>query len=148
MSSVQQIPIAPDLFTWPSDDPRLIGSECASTCFARRARVAPRPWCAAAISRRASPMHMAETGLCAHGEQEKMIRDGETEIGGRLPVNTDGGLLANGEPVGASGLRQVHEVCRQLRGEPGDRQSPRQPKVGMCQVYGAPGLSAVVVLAR
>ena len=38
-----------------------------------------------------------------------------TEIGGRLPVNTDGGCLANGEPVGASGLRQVHEICVQLR---------------------------------
>jgi acetyl-CoA acetyltransferase len=93
-------------------------------------------------------MHMAETGLCEHGQQEKMVRDGETEIGGRLPVNTDGGLLANGEPVGASGLRQVWEICLQLRGEAGERQSPRHPKVGVCQVYGAPGLSSVTVLAR
>jgi acetyl-CoA acetyltransferase len=93
-------------------------------------------------------MHMAETGLCAHGEQEAMIAGGETEIDGRLPVNTDGGLLANGEPVGASGLRQVYEVCLQLRAEAGERQSPRDPKVGFCQVYGAPGLSAVVILAR
>ena len=93
-------------------------------------------------------MHMAETGLCAHGEQEAMIANGETEIDGPLPINTDGGLLANGEPVGASGLRQVYEVCLQLRGEAGERQSPRNPKVGFCQVYGAPGLSAVVILAR
>ena len=61
-------------------------------------------------------MHMAENGFCKDGEQEAWIRAGETEIGGRLPINTDGGLLANGEPIGASGLRQVHEICLQLRG--------------------------------
>jgi acetyl-CoA acetyltransferase len=38
-----------------------------------------------------------------------------------MPVNTDGGLIANGEPIGASGLRQMHELVRQLRGEAGDR---------------------------
>ena len=53
-------------------------------------------------------MHMAENGFCEHGEQERIIQQGETEIGGRFPVNTDGGCLANGEPVGASGLRQVY----------------------------------------
>jgi acetyl-CoA acetyltransferase len=116
-----------------------------------RRRVAPRDVQVAQLQDTESGaeiMHMAETGLCAHGEQEAMIANGETEIDGRLPVNTDGGLLANGEPVGASGLRQVHEVCLQLRGEAGERQSPRNPKVGLCQVYGAPGLSAVVILAR
>ena len=45
-----------------------------------------------------------------------------TEISGRLPVNTDGGCLANGEPVGASGLRQVYECVLQLRGQAGSRQ--------------------------
>ena len=64
-------------------------------------------------------MHLAECGFCEHGEQEKWIADGATEIGGRLPVNTDGGCLANGEPIGASGLRQVHEIVTQLRGEAG-----------------------------
>ena len=61
-------------------------------------------------------IHLAENGLCKDGEQERMIADGETEIGGRLPVNTDGGLIGNGEPIGASGLRQIHELVRQLRG--------------------------------
>ena len=69
-------------------------------------------------------MHLAETGLCQHGDQEKLIANGATEIGGRLPVNTDGGCLANGEPIGASGLRQVHEVVLRLRGEAGARRSP------------------------
>ncbi len=62
---------------------------------------------------------MAENGFCEHGEQERMIHDGDTEIGGRFPVNTDGGCLANGEPIGASGLRQVYENVLQLRGDAG-----------------------------
>jgi acetyl-CoA C-acetyltransferase len=95
----------------------------------------------------AEVMHLAETGLCRDGEQESLIQGGATEISGRLPVNTDGGCLANGEPIGASGLRQVHEVVLQLRGEAGDRQVPGRPRVGFTQVYGAPGVSACAVLS-
>jgi acetyl-CoA C-acetyltransferase len=94
----------------------------------------------------AEVIHMAETGLCADGDQEKLIADGATEIGGSLPVNTDGGLIANGEPIGASGLRQIHEIVRQLRGEAGDRQVPGEPRVGFAQLYGAPGTSAATIL--
>ena len=91
-------------------------------------------------------MHMAENGFCADGDQEAMIAEGATEIGGRLPVNTDGGLIANGEPVGASGLRQVFETVLQLRGDAGERQVPGNPRVGYAQVYGAPGTGAVTIL--
>jgi acetyl-CoA acetyltransferase len=90
--------------------------------------------------------HMAETGLCEDGEQQSLIDAGETAPGGRLPVNTDGGCLANGEPVGASGLRQVIEVVLQLQGRAGARQVPRAPRVGFTHVYGAPGISACTVL--
>jgi len=96
----------------------------------------------------AEVMHLAETGLCEDGEQEQLIQSGATAIGGRLPVNTDGGCLANGEPIGASGLRQVHEVALQLRGDAGERQVPGNPRVGFTQVYGAPGVSACAVLSR
>ncbi len=89
---------------------------------------------------------MAECGFCEHGEQEALIAEGETEIGGQLPVNTDGGCIANGEPIGASGLRQVHEIVTQLRGEAGERQVPG-PRLGFTHVYGAPGISACTVLA-
>ena len=75
-------------------------------------------------------------------------RGGGTRIDGELPVNTDGGCLANGEPVGASGLRQVYEVVAQLRGEAGERQVPGEPRVGFTQVYGAPGVSACTVVSR
>ena len=93
-------------------------------------------------------IHMAETGLCKDGEQEALLADGATKIGGRLPVNTDGGLLANGEPVGASGLRQVYELVQQLRGTAGDRQVPNDPQVGLAQLYGAPGTAAVAILSK
>jgi acetyl-CoA acetyltransferase len=93
-------------------------------------------------------IHMAENGFCADGEQEKWIFDGATEIGGRLPVNTDGGLIANGEPIGASGLRQVYEVVLQLQGRAGERQVPNDPRVGYTHLYGAPGASAVSILSR
>jgi acetyl-CoA C-acetyltransferase len=91
-------------------------------------------------------IHMAENGFCSDGEQERLIADGATEIGGPLPVNTDGGLIANGEPVGASGLRQVHELVLQLRGEAAERQVPGTPRVGYAQLYGAPGTAAVSIL--
>ena len=93
-------------------------------------------------------IHLAECGLCEHGEQAELYATGATAIGGRLPVNTDGGCLANGEPVGASGLRQVYEIVTQLRGEAGERQVPGGPRLGFTHVYGAPGVSACAVLSR
>lgn len=92
-------------------------------------------------------IHMAENGFCADGDQEKWIADGQTEITGRLPVNTDGGLIANGEPIGASGLRQVYEIVLQLQGRAGQRQVPNSPRVGYTHLYGAPGASAVSILS-
>jgi len=96
----------------------------------------------------AEVIHLAENGFCADGEQERMVADGAFEIGGALPVNTDGGLIANGEPIGASGLRQVHEIVLQLRGQAGDRQVPGSPMVGYTQLYGAPGTAGVSILSR
>lgn len=92
-------------------------------------------------------MHMAENGFCRDSDQERMIADGETRIGGRLPINTDGGCLACGEPIGASGLRQVYENTVQLRERAGARQVAGA-RIGYSQVYGAPGISGCVVLER
>ena len=92
-------------------------------------------------------MHMSENGFCKDGEQEEWLANGWTEIDGKLPVNTDGGCIANGEPIGASGLRQVYEIALQLRGEAGARQVPNNPKLGYTHVYGAPGLSGVNILS-
>ncbi len=92
-------------------------------------------------------MHMAEIGLCGDGEQEALIASGATEIGGKIPINTDGGCLANGEPVGASGLRQIYESVLQLRGGAGERQVQGEPRLALTHVYGAPGVSACTVLS-
>ena len=73
---------------------------------------------------------------------------GRPNIDGPLPINTDGGLIANGEPIGASGLRQIHELVKQLRGQAGDRQVPGNPKVGYAQLYGAPGTAGVSIVSR
>lgn len=95
----------------------------------------------------AEVIHMAEAGFCADGDQEKLIADGATEIGGSLPVNTDGGLIANGEPIGASGLRQLHELVLQLRGDAGPRQVPGSPSAGFALLYGAPGTAGATVVS-
>jgi len=93
-------------------------------------------------------MHMAENGFCRDGEQEAWIAEGATRIGGRLPVNTDGGCLACGEPIGASGLRQVYENYMQLTGQAGARQVPGDPRLAYSHVYGAPGVSAIAIVER
>jgi acetyl-CoA C-acetyltransferase len=92
-------------------------------------------------------MHMTETGLCAVGEEEKLITLGQTEIHGPRPINTDGGCIANGEPIGASGLRQIYENVLQLRGDAGTRQVGGKPRVAFTHVYGSPGVSACTLLA-
>ena len=91
-------------------------------------------------------MHLAECGLCEHGEQGDLIMSGALEIDGRLPTNTDGGCIANGEPIGASGLRQVIECVLQLQDRAVGRQVSTQPDAAFTQVYGAPGLSTCTVL--
>jgi len=63
------------------------------------------------------------------------------------PTEISSTNIANGEPIGASGLRQMHELVLQLRGQAGDRQGPGDPRVGCAQVYGAPGTAAVTILS-
>lgn len=63
-------------------------------------------------------------GLCAKGEGGRLIADGDTALGGRVPVNPSGGLIARGHPVGATGVAQVCELVWQLRGEAEGRQVP------------------------
>ena len=67
-------------------------------------------------------MYYEYLGLCDKGQASKLVNDGETKLGGSIPVNPSGGLLRKGHPVGATGLAQVHELVSQLRGEAGQRQ--------------------------
>jgi acetyl-CoA acetyltransferase len=73
-----------------------------------------------------------ELGLCAPGEGGRLVDEGVTALGGRVPVNPSGGLLAKGHPVGATGVAQVCELFWQLRGEAGSRQVAGA-KVGLAE---------------
>jgi acetyl-CoA acetyltransferase len=73
-----------------------------------------------------------ELGLCEPGEGGKLIDSKATYFDGPVPVNTSGGLISKGHPIGATGVAQIVEVFEQLRGEAGDRQV-RDPKVGMTE---------------
>ena len=88
----------------------------------------------------------ADLGLCAPGDEVKLLRSGDTRLGGRIPVNPSGGLLSKGEPLGASGLGQVHELVLQLRGLAGPRQVDGA-RTGLAHVMGAGHVSAVTILA-
>ena len=70
-------------------------------------------------------------GFCPDGEAGRWFMEGRTHINGEIPINTDGGLLCKGHPLGASGLGQVVEIVKQLRGEAGPRQVPDNPKTGL-----------------
>jgi acetyl-CoA acetyltransferase len=67
-------------------------------------------------------LQYAEIGLCQEGEAHHLVREGKTNLGGETPVNTSGGLLSRGHPLGATGCAQVVELCQQMRGEAGRRQ--------------------------
>jgi acetyl-CoA acetyltransferase len=73
-----------------------------------------------------------ELGLCGEGEGPSLIRSGHTRLGGKQPVNTSGGLIAKGHPIGATGVAQICEIFWQLRGEAGARQV-EGAKVGLTE---------------
>lgn len=83
-------------------------------------------------------IHYEDLGFCKKGEAKTMIEKGETQIGGRIPVNPCGGLLSKGHPVGATGVAQVCEVTWHVRGEAGERQV-EGAKIGLTHTLG--GLS-------
>ncbi len=85
-------------------------------------------------------VHYENLGLCADGEAGRMIDDGETALGGSIPVNVSGGLLSKGHPLGATGIANIYEVCTHLRGEAGERQV-EGARIGMTHVVGGgPGM--------
>jgi len=83
-----------------------------------------------------------DLGFVPKGTAGKFTEQGETQLGGKLPVNTSGGLKACGHPVGATGIKQVWEVVQQLRGEGGKRQV-EGAEIGMTQNVGGTGATVV-----
>jgi acetyl-CoA acetyltransferase len=86
-------------------------------------------------------------GICPEGDAEKLVEEGATELGGRIPFNTDGGLVARGHPGGPTGLAQIHEVALQLRGEAGRRQV-ENARVGLAHLVGGGSVCTVSLLKR
>ena len=80
-------------------------------------------------------------GLCDRGDAARLLESGATALGGRVPVNPSGGLIAKGHPPGATGVAQVVEVCEQLQGRAGARQVANA-RIGLTQVTGG-GISGV-----
>ncbi|MEJ2206062.1 MAG: thiolase family protein [Gemmatimonadota bacterium] len=85
-----------------------------------------------------------QLGLCRVGEAEKLAEEGATAPGGRIPVSTDGGLVARGHPIGPTGLAQVHEIALQLSGLAGRRQVA-DARTALAHLVGG-GSSAIVSL--
>jgi acetyl-CoA acetyltransferase len=89
--------------------------------------------------------YLETCGFCGEGQAAKMLRDGQTKIGGKLAVNPSGGFSSFGEAIGAQAIWQVVEASNQLRGRCGDRQVPNC-KVAMAQTYGLMGNSGTTIM--
>jgi acetyl-CoA C-acetyltransferase len=92
-------------------------------------------------------MAYEDLGFCKIGESGKLIESGQTRLGGKIPVNTSGGLKAKGHPVGATGTAQAYEIYLQLTGQAGKRQV-KDAKVGLTLNIGGSGATSVVHIYR
>jgi acetyl-CoA C-acetyltransferase len=86
---------------------------------------------------------MEALGIVEKGQGGRAVEDGLTSLEGKIPINASGGLKSKGHPVGATGVAQVVEIVKQLRGEAGDRQV-KDARIGMTQNMGGSGGSTVV----
>lgn len=91
--------------------------------------------------------NLEKLGFCKKGGVLKLLSDGDLEIHGKLPVNTDGGLLSRGHPLGATAAAQICEIVLQLRGQAGPRQVTGA-RIGLAHARGAGPNSAVTILKR
>eukprot|EP00656_Telonema_subtile_P036957 TRINITY_DN41031_c0_g2_i2.p1 TRINITY_DN41031_c0_g2~~TRINITY_DN41031_c0_g2_i2.p1 ORF type:complete len:172 (-),score=49.31 TRINITY_DN41031_c0_g2_i2:583-1098(-) len=87
-------------------------------------------------------------GLCEYGMAKELIRSGATSLDGRIPVNTGGGLLSFGHPVGATGVKQILELYRQMKGECGGYQLAKIPELGAALNMGGDDKTAVCTVVR
>jgi acetyl-CoA acetyltransferase len=92
-------------------------------------------------------LHYENLGICGEGEAGRMIDEGQTYIGGKIPVNASGGLLSKGHPLGATGVANIAEVVWHLRGEAGGRQV-EDAKVGLAHVIGLGSACTIHVLEK
>jgi len=89
--------------------------------------------------------NIEDLGFCKKGEAASLVSEGRTTLTGDIPINPSGGLKSFGHPIGASGVRMIHECVDQLRGRGGERQV-RNAKLGLAHNVGGPGAVACVVV--
>ncbi len=92
-------------------------------------------------------IHVEDLGFAKKGEGWRLLKEGELEIGGKIPTNTLGGLKARGHPVGATGVYQIYDVVKQLWGEAGANQV-EGAEIGLAQNVGGVGGTVVVTILR
>lgn len=92
-------------------------------------------------------LHYENLGLCKDGEAGRMIDEGATALGGKVPVNVSGGLLSKGHPLGATGIANIYEVTTHLRGE-ADRRQVQGARIGMTHVIGLGSACAIHILEK
>lgn len=92
-------------------------------------------------------MYYELLGICPDGEGDRLVAEGATAIGGRIPFSTDGGLIGRGHPGGPTGLAQIWDVTQQLRGESGVRQV-EGARAGLAHMMGAGSVCVVHILQR
>lgn len=92
-------------------------------------------------------LYLEAMGMCPPGKAAAALAAGEFDIGGRVAVNTSGGLLGMGHPIGPTGVGQIAEITTQLRGEAGQRQHPNA-RVGLAHMVGLGAVCVVHVLSR
>ncbi len=85
-----------------------------------------------------------DLGFAEPGKGAELIRSGKVNRDGELPINVSGGLKAKGHPISVTGIAQVYEIVKQLRGECGERQVKSNPKIGLCHNIGGAGGSITV----
>jgi acetyl-CoA C-acetyltransferase len=94
-------------------------------------------------------MAYEDIGFCGRGEGVKLLREGQTEIGGKIPVNMDGGLKSKGHPIGTTGCSMIYELTKQLRGEAEKgRQVPLKNNIGLAHNVGGTGHYCYVTILR
>lgn len=94
-------------------------------------------------------MAYEDIGFCPKGEGTKLLREGQTEIGGKIPVNMDGGLKAKGHPIGTTGCSMMYELTKQLRGEAEKgRQVPLKNNIGLAHNVGGTGHYCYVTILK
>lgn len=92
-------------------------------------------------------MYYELLGICGDGEGDRLVEEGATAIGGRIPFSTDGGLIARGHPGGPTGLAQVWDITTQLRGQAGKRQV-EGARLGLAHMMGAGSVCVIHILER